>query len=124
MPTPELTRVERVDPFDFRWPQVIEHFTAGWEGVIAGFGGRARFLHGVSERVVYGRPRVHTVTFLDSQPFVEGVEADDYERSRALLSLIKPWEGHRLARQPHDLPEWADNFDVVDHRAEIDAPYS
>ncbi len=120
----ELTRVEPSGPFDFRWPQAVEHFEDGWEGIATGFGVRARFLHGIGERFVYARRRVHTVTFLDGEPFVEGVAADDYERSQALLSLIKPWKGHRLARDPYEVPEWAQEFELVNHRDEIDAPYS
>ena len=87
-------------------------------------GRRLRFLHGVGERVVYGAPRVHTVTFLESQAAVEGVAADDYLRSRSLLSLIKPDRGHSLARNPVDVPPEYQDFEVVQHSDEIRAAYS
>lgn len=42
---------------------------------------RAR--HGLGAREVYGRIRVHTVTWIDGEVQVEGVEADDYPVSQA-----------------------------------------
>ena len=38
---------------------------------------------------MYGRWRVHTVTWLDREVQVEGVEAGDYPASRALISQLK-----------------------------------
>lgn len=110
--------------FDFRWPQVEEHFTHGWEGSLHHRGHRHRFLHGVGARDVYGRRRAHTVTFFDGQPLVEGVAADDFETSASLLSLIKPWRGHKLARDPRELPSQYSQLEVVSHADEIQAPYS
>jgi hypothetical protein len=84
---------------------------------------RRRFRHGVGRRVAYGRSRVHTVTWLDGEPRVEGVEADDHERSRALLSRIKRADG-AMARSPGEVPPGYERFEIVTHRDEIDAPYS
>ena len=92
-----LERVGASGPFDFRWPATVEHFTTGWDGVVRSGGRRSLFRHGVGERTAYGRPRVHTVTFLDGQAVVEGVATDDFERTRCLLSLLKVGSGHRPA---------------------------
>jgi hypothetical protein len=78
---PRLTRAEQIEPFEFRWPDTVESFDQAWEGVFQYNGRTWRFRHGVAGRVVYGRRRVHTVTWLNGAPTVEGVGADDYERS-------------------------------------------
>jgi len=122
----EVVRCEEAGPFDFRWWEPgagLEHFDRSWtcEAVQEG---RIRHLrHGIGRRFAYGRERVHSVTWLDGQPVVEGVEADDYPSSRALLSAIK-LPDRKLARRREDLPPAYERFPIVDHRAEIDAPYS
>ena len=82
-----------------------------------------RFRHGVGRREAYGRPRVHTVTWLDGVPRVEGVEADDHARSRALLSRIKRAD-RAMARSLDEVPPGYDGSEIVTHREEIDSPYS
>lgn len=70
---------------------------------------------------MYGRWRVHTVTWLDGAVEVEGVEADDYSATQALLSVLRGPDKRHL----HDLaevPEVYEGFEVVNHRREIDAP--
>ncbi|HXF73180.1 MAG TPA: hypothetical protein VNO79_11290, partial [Actinomycetota bacterium] len=84
---------------------------------------RVRARHGRGRREAYGRSRAHTVTWLDGRPTVEGVEADDHEASRSLLSLVKGPDG-RVVRRPEELPEGYAGFLLVDHASEIRAPYS
>lgn len=120
---PILVRLERIDGFEYRWPDATEPFDFGWDGTVR-IGGRTyRFRHAVGHRVVYGKDRVHTVTFLEGVPAVEGVAADDYPHSQALLSLIKRPNG-AMVRSPGEAPAGYERFLVVDHRSEIDAPYS
>jgi hypothetical protein len=54
---------------------------------------------------------------------VEGVEADDYRSSRALLSLLRRFD-KKHARTNADIPKEYEDFLIVDHRDEICAPYS
>jgi uncharacterized HhH-GPD family protein len=120
---PSLVRIDRIDGFEYRWPDTTERFDFGWDASVE-FGGRTyRIRHAVGHRVVYGQGRVHTVTFLGGAPTVEGVAADDYPHSQALLSLIKRPDG-AMARSPSEVPAGYQRFLVVDHRSEIDAPYS
>jgi len=119
----ELHDIRPIGPFDFRWPDATEHFDHGWDGTVDIDGRARRFRHGIGNRVAYGRPRVHSVTWLDGQPIVEGVETDDYERSRALISEIKRPD-RKLARALSEVPEGYRRFLIVTHRDEIDAPYS
>lgn len=73
--------------------------------------------------MAYGRPRVHSVTWVDRAPTVEGVEADDYEQSHCLLSAIK-LPNKKLARKMAEVPSGYERFEIVNHRHEIDAPFS
>ena len=120
---PVILEMRRVGPFSYRWPDATEAFRHGWEGTCSFDGRTVAFRHGVGGRQVYGAERVHTVTWVADQPAAEGVAADDYLRTRGLLSLIKTPAG-TMARTVADVPAGYGAFTVVDHRAEIDAPYS
>lgn len=92
--------------FSWRWPKNIEHFERGY-AALARFEGREfRIRHGIGRRTVYGRPRFHSVTWVENRPMVEGVEADDFEYSRSLLSLIKVTKRHLRPTDPLP-PEYA-----------------
>lgn len=119
----ELVEVAECGPFTHRWPEAVERFARGWDLVARVDGELARLRHGLGEREVYGRRRAHSVTFLRGQPVVEGVGADDHERSRALLSLIKGSDG-RMVRRVADLPAGYEGLPIVDHAAELRAPYT
>jgi len=120
---PVIVEMRRIGAFTYRWPDATETFQHGWEGTCR-FGGRdAVFRHGVGTRHVYGTDRVHTVTWIDGDPVVEGVAADDYLRTRGLLSLIKKADGS-MARTRDEVPSGYGAFFVVDHRSEVDASYS
>jgi uncharacterized HhH-GPD family protein len=79
--------------------------------------------HGLGARPVYGKQRVHTVTWLDGNVEVEGVEADDYPTTQALISLLRHPD-KTLIRTLGEVPAEYDDFDIVDHRQEIDAKFS
>lgn len=119
----ELGAITRVGPFDFRWPDATESFEGGWSFDARIDGHRHAVRHGVGAREVYGRERVHTVTWINSQVQVEGVEADDYPASQALISRLRR-AGRATARTWADVPVGYDSFEIVEHRREIDAPYS
>jgi hypothetical protein len=116
----EVSNVEVLDPFSFRWPAAEEHFEGGWAYVLKVRSQTHRVRHGVGRRVVYGRWRVHTVTWLDGEVQVEGVKADDYPSTRALLSGLKRRD-RSLVRDLEAVPAEYGRFDLVEHRREIDA---
>ena len=113
-----------IEPFDFTWPdKTTEHFSRGWMIRAQRGVSEVQLRHGLGLRSAYGRKRVRSVTWVNRIPTVEGVEADDYERSRSLLSALRH-PNKKLVRSQRELsPAYAD-FVVVDHRSEIDAPYS
>src|SRR5260370_9426755 len=74
-------------------------------------------------REVYGRLRVHTVTWIGGEDQVEGVEADDSPVSQSLLSRLRR-AGRALARTLEQVPAGYEPFEIVEHCREIDAPYS
>lgn len=118
-----IVRSKHLEPFSFRWPDGTEQFETGWECDVTIDGTRHLVRHGIGERDVYGRPRVHTVTWLDREVQVEGVEADDYPTSQALISRLRR-PGRATVRTFDEIPAGYEGFDIVQHRAEIDAPYS
>lgn len=119
-----LQSVVQAGPFSFSWPDgTIEQFTRTWTGEAAVDGASVTFRHGIGLRPVYGRDRVHTVTWLQGEPVVEGVEADDYPRSHSLLSRIKR-DDKKLARRLEEVPTGYEAFTIVNHWEEVDAPYS
>lgn len=95
----------------------------GWTYTAFIDGRRHSVRHGIGSRDVYGRLRVHTVTWLDGEVQVEGVEADDYPTSQALVSRLRR-AGRAMARTWSDIPAGYVGFDIVEHRREVDAPYS
>jgi hypothetical protein len=60
----ELVAVKELEPFDFRWPESMEWFERGWSFDARITDSRFSGRHGIGAREVYGRMRVHTVTFL------------------------------------------------------------
>jgi endonuclease III len=100
----EITDQHQVGPFKYRWPDGYEDFEGGWDFQVAVGGARHRGRHGIGARRVYGRWRVHTVTWLDREVQVEGVEADDYPASRALISQLKHAD-KTVVRSLADVPQ-------------------
>jgi uncharacterized HhH-GPD family protein len=110
-------------PFEFRWPDSVERFDRGWEGRAIADGGRFTIRHGIGARHVYGRERPHSVTWVDGNPVVEGVGADDFDESGCLVSAIKGPD-RRVIRTPDRLPASYERFRIVAHDEEVRAPYS
>ena len=123
MTTYELGPISNIGPFSFRWPDGTEDFEAGWQFGARIEGRSHEIKHGLGAREVYGRIRVHTVTWLDGQVQVEGVEADDYPTSQAVISRLRR-PGRATVRTWADVPAGYDDFSIVEHRREIDARYS
>jgi len=119
----ELVDITPLGTFEFRWPDATESFERGWKGTVVVDGRTSRFQHGIGNREAYGRKRMHTVTWIDEQPIIEGVAADDFDRSRCVITAIKRPDG-KLARREREVPPDWDSFTIVDHRSEIAARYS
>lgn len=119
----ELITVKKLEPFNFQWPTGIEWFEGGWSFNAHIGGTRFSGRHGIGAREVYGRERVHTVTWIGGEVQLEGVEADDYPSSQALISRLRR-PGRSFAHTWEQVPAGYEGFEIVEHRREIDAPYS
>lgn len=115
--------LQQIEPFKFQWPEGYEEFEGGWDFQLTVAGSRHRVRHGIGAREVYGRWRVHTVTWLDREVLVEGVEADDYPVTRGLLSQLKQAD-KKVVRELAGVPAGYERFELVEHRHEIDAKYA
>jgi uncharacterized HhH-GPD family protein len=121
-PAIRLERMTALGPFSWRWPEGLETFESGWAAVASLNGEEFHVRHGIGRRPVFGRPRVHSVTWVEDAPTVEGAEADDYSRSGALISLIKVTKRH--LRPGDKVPPGYASFHVVVMSEEIAAPHS
>src|ERR1017187_676545 len=119
----EVVDSHPIEPFSFVWPNGTEDFESGWAYQLKVSGQFHNVRHGLGGRPVYGRERVHTVTWLDGNVEVEGVEADDYPSTQALLSLLRHPDKTHL-RTLAEVPDDYGGFQVVFHRTEIDAKRS
>jgi hypothetical protein len=119
----EISDVTRLEPFEFHWPKGTEAFEGGW-AYNAEIGGTSHIVrHWLGARLAYGRLRVHTVTWVDAEILAYGIEADDYPVSQALLSRVRH-SGRAIARTLDQVPAEYGPFEIVEHRRELDAPYS
>jgi len=112
--------------FDYEWwdrERTVEHFNRTWECSVEVAGRRIHARHGIGRRNAYGRDRVHSVTWLDGSPTVEGVEADDYEHTGCLISAVKGPDKKNV-RPGSQMPEGYDALPTASHRDEINAPFS
>ncbi|MFK4536186.1 putative HhH-GPD family protein [Bradyrhizobium ottawaense] len=110
--------------FEWLWPsRTVEKFHRSWRGRVAIDGAIFEFRHAVGHRHVYGKDRVHSVTWLGAAPVVEGVEADDYRTSRGLLSVIRR-DDKKHARTDADVAKEYEEFLIVGCRDEINASHS
>lgn len=121
-PRVNVSHVGRLGQFTFRWPAAVEEFEEGWAYEVHVAGETHGVRHGLGGREVYGRIRVHTATWLDSAVQVEGVEADDYPTTQALLSFLRR-DDRKHVRHYGEVPAGYEKFEVVEHRREIDAPW-
>ena len=119
----DIMSVKELDSFTWRWPDGIESFETGWSIELRAGGRKHQARHGLGARVVYGRLRVHTVTWLDGDVQVQGVEADDYPASRTLISRLRR-AGRATARTLPDVPTGYEGFEIVEHWREIEGRYS
>ncbi|HWG61474.1 MAG TPA: hypothetical protein VG253_07150 [Streptosporangiaceae bacterium] len=119
----KISGQRQLGPFKFRWPDTYEDFESGWDFQLNVGGAQYRARLGIGARLVYERWRVHTVTWLDGAVQVEGVEADDYPASQALISQLKRAD-KKVVRNLAEVPQGYEGFELVDHRSEIDARYS
>ena len=74
--------------------------------------------HLIGHRVAYGRLRRRTLTFVRENVEVEGVEANDYARTRGLLSLLRNPDGTHV-KSTSELPGGYEGFLLVWHHEEI-----
>lgn len=115
-----LVSSSAIGPFSWRWPEGVESYDRGWAAIADADGTEFQIRHGLCRRPAFGRSRLRSVTWVEGQPLVEGVECDDFDRSQSLLSLIRITKKH--LRPGGSVPaEYAD-FDIVVFWDEVVGP--
>lgn len=118
----KLISVTAIGPFSWRWPEGVESYERGWAAIAEVDGQQLHIRHGIGSRPVFGRPRIRSVTWVDGEVAVEGVEADDFDSSQSLMSLIKTTKKHLRPSDPVP-PEYA-GFPIAVFSDEIVGPHS
>jgi uncharacterized HhH-GPD family protein len=108
--------------FSWKWPAATETFETGWVARVELNDQEFHVRHGIGRRAAYGRNRLRSVTWIENQPMVEGVEADDFPRSHCLMSLIKVTKRH--LRWADRVPAGYRGLQLALMSDEIAAPYS
>jgi len=111
----EIVSKTPITPFTFRWPENTEEFISGWELCVRFDGESHRVRYGIGRRHCFGRTRVHTVTWLDRYPMVEGAEAEDFAETRDLVSVLKVSGGNHDAQSLEEVDAAYAAFRVVRH---------
>lgn len=111
-----------IGAFSWRWPEGIESYERGWVAIADVDGTQFQIRHGIGHRDAFGRSRIRTVTWVEGEPLVEGVEADDFDQSQALLSLIKITKKH--LRPGDEVPPEYTGFRTVVFADEVAGPYT
>ncbi len=117
-----LISATAIGPFSWRWPEGIESYQRGWAAIASLDGQELHIRHGIGHRDAFGRSRLRSVTWVEGEVAVEGVEADDFARSQSLLSLIKITKKHLRPSDPIP-PEYAE-FQVSLFADEVTGPHS
>ena len=118
----QLVSTTELGPFSWRWPEGIENYQRGWLASADVDGREVHVRHGIGRRDAFGRSRLRSVTWVDGEVAVEGVEADDFAQSQSLLSLIKVTKKH-LAPQDLVPPEY-ERFQIAVMANEVVGPHS
>lgn len=117
-----ISKAEQTGEFDYRWPEMVEHYPQGWQFRVEVDGHSRRLRHAIGIRDAFGRPRVRSVTWVDGYPTVEGVEPEDYSRSHCTVSLLRPAGSNTLVREFRDVPSGYDGFCVIEFASEVRGP--
>ena len=112
-----LENLEEIPAFSHRWPDgTVELYDKAWRATAVVGGKRHVIKHGLSYRVTYGRRLRRGATWLN-QTIVEGIEADDYATSHALVSLLR--RSGKILAELAQVGDAFDGFEVVRYADEV-----
>jgi uncharacterized HhH-GPD family protein len=118
----KLVSVTAIGQFSWRWPEGSETYQRGWAAIAEMDGEELHIRHGIGTRLAFGRSRIRSVTWVEGEVAVEGVEADDFATSKALMSLIKVTKKHIQPTGP--VPTEYSGFHVAVFADEVTGPHS
>lgn len=110
---------ETAKPFEFTWPtakgekKLVESYPRAFKTLVTTPAGRTlTVVVGITVRPSSGmQDRARVTVFIDGQPMVEFVGANDFERSHLLVSIIKP-DGFKHLRAGQPLPTNYTSFET------------
>src|SRR5438445_13272096 len=69
-PEIRLLKMQALGSFSWRWPKETESFTRGWVAVADVDGLEVHVRHWIGNRNVFGRRRIHALTWMEGRPTV------------------------------------------------------
>lgn len=117
-----LLSATAIGSFAWRWPGGVETYAHGWLAIADIDGRELHIRHGIGRRGAFGRSRLRSVTWVEGEVAVEGVEADDFATSQSLVSLIKITKKH--LRPEAAVPAEYAGFPIVVFSDEVSGPHS
>jgi hypothetical protein len=104
--------------FDHKWPSFKgtpdypEHYDPAYEATIRLPDGRSGYVRiGVTKRESSGKMRERAVVFINGQPMVEFIGADDFLETGLMLAIIKP-DGYKHLAPHQSIPSEYSGFEV------------
>ena len=113
-----IGQFEPAEPFEYTWPtakgkpKFIERYPRVFKTVVTTAMDRTLVVEiGITVRESSGmQNRARVVVFIDGQPMVEFIGANDFDRSHRLVSIIKP-DGYKHLRVGQPVPTKYDSFE-------------
>lgn len=116
--------LNRARNFPFTWPSgTTEHYNQAREGVVRVDDGWKAVKIGFTMRETAGRLRKRAVVFVNRRPRAEFVAADNFEKSRLMVSLIKTKSGRQIPPTEY-LPREYEKFLVKPYNNYVTGPNS
>ena len=110
--------------FSHTWPNGrVEEYDEAYEGTLANGKDSRQVRIGFTNRAAAGKLRRRAVIFFDRRPYVEFVGADDFDKSRNMVSVVKRKNGKQI-KASSQLPREYRKFRIQPYRDYVDGPYA
>ena len=119
----ETTGFTEIEPFDYRWPTITEHYESGYETTREINGRNHTIRIGFTNREAAGQMRQKIVMWMNNWPVAEFTAGNNYESDGLLAGLIKVKGGKQL-RPSGKIPEEYKDFNVARYDSIVQGPYA
>jgi excisionase family DNA binding protein len=112
--------LEETGPFDFRWPNIVEHYQKGYNAIKMVDGQQIILKVGFSDREAAGQMRKRVTVWLGNRPLVEFAGSNDYDKDGILASVIRLKNNKQMTYQR--IPAEYEGFKVQRYNSIVNGP--